>query len=367
MTVAVLLLLVTFFVAFANGANDNFKGVATLHGSGTASFGTSLLWANGTTLAGAVFAVAMGHGLAATFGGKGLVPDEIVRSAPFLVAVGTAAAGTVLLATRLGLPVSTTHALMGALAGAGVVAAPSSFQFAVLGSKFLLPLVASPFAAFAITLGVYPLLSSARARLGIGKTTCGCVGMEPVLPGIGGAVALSRSIPTVTVGAVDHCREKYEGQVVGVSAQAILDTMHFASAGAVGFARGLNDAPKIAALALAGSVLPFGHIVFLTAGAMLLGGILAAKRVGETMSHRITTMNDGQGFTANIVTASLVLLGSAASLPLSTTHVSCGALFGLGAVTKGARGKMIARILGSWIATLPVAAALGAASFALLR
>jgi PiT family inorganic phosphate transporter len=78
-------------------------------------------------------------------------------------------------------------------------------------------------------------------------------------------------------------------------------------------------------------------------------------------------MNDGQGFTANAVTASLVLLGSAASLPFSTTHVSCGALFGLGTATGGARRKMIVRIIASWVATLPLAAGLSALFFLLLK
>jgi PiT family inorganic phosphate transporter len=135
----------------------------------------------------------------------------------------------------------------------------------------------------------------------------------------------------------------------------------------VGFARGLNDAPKIAALALVGTAFSFSQIVVLVAGAMLLGGMLGARRVARTMSHRITTMNDGQGCTANLVTAALVMTGSAASLPLSTTHVSCGALFGLGAVTGGARRRMIVGIVSSWFGTLPLAAALAALCYLLVQ
>ncbi len=369
MTVAIFLLTVTLLVSYANGANDNFKGVATLYGSGTTSFRTALLWANVTTTAGALFAVVLGVGLAKAFGGKGLVPDDIVASSSFLLSVGIAAGGTVLLASRLGLPISTTHALLGALTGTGLVAAPHAFQFAVLGPKFLLPLIVSPLAAFGITWMLYPVLSYARKTFGIEKTTCACAGVESetAVCADGSLAFTSDAHPSLKIGKVNDCAEKYEGRVFGVSAQRVLDVLHFGSAGAVGFARGLNDAPKIAAIAFASAALPFQWVILLTGIGMLAGGALGARRVAETMSNRITTMNDGQGFTANLVTASLVFFGSAASLPMSTTHVSCGALFGLGAVTKGAKRGMILRILGSWIATLPIAALLGAGAYLILN
>ena len=78
------------------------------------------------------------------------------------------------------------------------------------------------------------------------------------------------------------------------------------------------------------------------------------------MAHKITAMNAGQGLSANLVTAGLVLSASPLGLPLSTTHVSCGALFGIGAVTRQARWKTIAGIFAAWLITLPLAAALGA-------
>ncbi len=78
------------------------------------------------------------------------------------------------------------------------------------------------------------------------------------------------------------------------------------------------------------------------------------------MSERITGMNHGQGFLANAVTASLVLAASCFGLPVSTTHVSCGTLFGLGAANGQARWGMIGRIFLSWLITVPVAALLAA-------
>ena len=84
------------------------------------------------------------------------------------------------------------------------------------------------------------------------------------------------------------------------------------------------------------------------------------------MSHRITTMNAGQGFTANLVTAITVIVASRLSLPVSTTHVSCGSLFGLGSVTGKAEWSGIGKIVLSWVVTLPTAAILAATAFHLL-
>jgi PiT family inorganic phosphate transporter len=79
------------------------------------------------------------------------------------------------------------------------------------------------------------------------------------------------------------------------------------------------------------------------------------------MAWRITGMNEGQAASANFVTAALVAVASPLGLPVSTTHVSCGALFGIGAVTGEARWRTIGGIFTAWVVTLPLAAALAAA------
>jgi PiT family inorganic phosphate transporter len=71
-------------------------------------------------------------------------------------------------------------------------------------------------------------------------------------------------------------------------------------------------------------------------------------------------MNPGQGLVANFVTAGLVIGASWLGLPVSTTHVSCGALFGIGAVTRQGHWGVIGRIVGAWVLTLRVAGLLGA-------
>ena len=67
-------------MAYANGANDNFKGVATLYGSGTASCRGAIVWATVTTVAGALTAAIISGKLVASFSGKGIVPDSFTHA-----------------------------------------------------------------------------------------------------------------------------------------------------------------------------------------------------------------------------------------------------------------------------------------------
>ena len=78
-------------------------------------------------------------------------------------------------------------------------------------------------------------------------------------------------------------------------------------------------------------------------------------------------MNDGQALTANLVTAFLVIVASRLGLPVSTTHVSVGAITGVGIINKSAQKEMISRILASWLITIPVAALLSSAVYLAAR
>ena len=172
---------------------------------------------------------------------------------------------------------------------------------------------------------------------------------------------------TVRAGTVADCVDRYRGSVWGVDAQKALDSVHFVSAGTVGFARGLNDAPKIAALLLAGQLFGTRGALLAIAAGMLLGGTLSARRVARTLSYKITEMNSGQGFVANLVTSVLVTGASWFGVPVSTTHVSCGALFGIGAANGKGHWGTVATIVGAWLVTLPMAALLGAGTVLLLE
>ena len=359
------LLAAVFFgiiLAYANGANDNFKGVATLFGSGTTDYRVALRWATAMTLIGSLVALALASELLHTFSGKGLVPESVVHARQFPLAVAFASALTVWLATRLGFPVSTTHAIIGALVGAGLVASPTEINFLKLGSDFFLPLVLSPFLALGGVMLLCPAFQWIRTRLGIQKQICVCVGTEVMARFPAGTTpsqaiaAAAMAVPSVRIAEESRCREQYAGTFVGVNAKTVLDAAHFASAGVVCFARAVNDTPKIAAILLAGQALSSNLVIAAVAVAMVFGGLISSRRVADTMALRVTAMNAGQGFTANLATSALVLLASKFGLAVSTTHVSCGALFGTGVVSGQARWKTIAGIIAAWIVTLPVAA-----------
>lgn len=370
----VILILAGAFLAFSNGANDNFKGVATLLGSKTTSYKVALLWATVTTASGSIAALFLAQKLMSNFSGKGLVPDKIAQLSSFSISVALAAALTVFLATRIGFPISTTHALTGALVGAGVLASPIGVNTEKLFSSFLLPLITSPFLAIAATMVVYPLFSYLKRKMAVERTSCLCIGKEILMvapqgheKGAASAMVKMDSFPQISVGTKVTCEERYVGEIWGVSAKTVLDIAHFLSSGLVSFARGLNDTPKIAAILLVGSSFSVVPSIGLVAIAMAIGGIIYSRKIAEKMSYEITEMNDGQGFSANFVTSLIVIGASQLGMPVSTTHVTCGSLFGIGVITKKAHWKAIAKIFLAWVITLPVAGLLGYLCFTVLR
>lgn len=246
-----LILSVVILLACANGANDNFKGVATLLGGGVTSYRNALLWGTLTTFTGAMTAALIAHGLLATFSGSGLVPPAVAASPRFGLSVVTGAALTVLLAARLGLPISTTHSLVGGLIGAGYLASASGVSIIGLWQGVFVPPLFSLIVALLLALAVYSSFRFVSKRLGIKRETCVCVGNKTVgvVPsGVASVRALATlELPAALVGKIPACRERYIGRVVGLEAGSTVDALHYMSAGAVSFARGLNDTPKIAA------------------------------------------------------------------------------------------------------------------------
>jgi inorganic phosphate transporter, PiT family len=313
----IFLALCSALVAYANGANANFKGVATLYGSGTATFRIAMIWAALATAAGALLSISLSSGILAIFSGKGLVPSTLVADPRLLGSVAVGAMITCGLATRLGFPVSTTHALTGGLLGAGLAADPTAVNVKQLGSAFLLPLFLGPVVALAMGWLLYRLLRP--------------LGLAP-----------DQRSP-------------------------LLDGFHYLSAGAVCFARGLNDLPKLAALLSGVTWLCGMQSMLLMTVSMTLGGLISARAVAETLAHKISGMDPGQGCTANLSTAVLVIAGSLWGLPLSTTHVSVGSMLGIGTATGRTHWRTAAPVLMAWVVTLPCAALLAAGALTLSR
>ncbi|MBU1222560.1 MAG: inorganic phosphate transporter family protein [Gammaproteobacteria bacterium] len=365
-----LVLLGALWLAWSNGANDNFKGVATLYGSGVLGYRSALWLAAIATLAGSLLSVWLANGLVQTFSGNGLLSSGAMTPA-MLAAAGIGAGATVLLATWFGMPTSTTHALTGALLGAAL-SAHGSVNWAVLGGKFVQPLLLSPLIAIASTMVLYYALHRLRVALGLGMDSCLCVGEKrEAVAGFFAPVAAVAAAPSLEVaqGRLASCSARYGGRFVGVDVDSAVNALHVLSAGSVCFARAVNDTPKIAALLLAGAVggaLDAESALVLVAAVMVLGGLIQARRVAETMSHGITALNHGQGLSANLVTAGLVLGASNFGLPVSTTHVATGSIFGIGAVNGKSDWRTIARILLTWAVTLPLGLVLGAGVFRVL-
>jgi PiT family inorganic phosphate transporter len=361
------------FLAWSNGANDNVKGVATLVGGGTLDRRRALWLGTAATLLGSISAVILSGRLLAAFSGKGIVPDALVGAPSFLFATGLGAALIVTLATWRGLPVSTTHALVGGLAGAGLAAAGGAgIAWAHLGLAFALPLLLSPLAAALLVMLLGPPLARLGERLSLRSDSCLCVGTAPIAFAVATAqtdAKLLGSGPSAggvlpqrvmaRFGDARSCPVHETASGVSVTLAGALTSMHVLSAVAVSFARGLNDTPKIAAILLTAGSLGPGFAMAAVGGGMAVGALLAAGRVGRTMSEDITCMSPGQGLLANLATSTLVLGASRFGLPVSTTHVSVGSLFGLGRMTGGLVRSTARRILLAWVFTLP--AAFGAA------
>lgn len=375
-----LLVFAVLFLSYWNGANDNFKGVATLYGSSTVDYRTAITIATLATFAGSIAALFLAQNLVNAFSGKGLVPDDSTLDIQFLISVATGASLTVLLATKIGLPVSTTHSLIGGLLGGGLASVGSQVNFTQLVSVFFLPLLFSPFLAAGLTLVVYGVLTEVRRRSGIRKELCLCIGQKrqmlaTLLPSAGFAEVQSHSQShshsslmnlNVTIAEPVYCQELYTGSFAGISIQKLLDMAHMGSAAMVSFARGLNDTPKIAGLLVASVILDIDLGLVAIAIAMAIGGLINARKVAETISHKITRQTHGQGFVANLVTGMLVILASRFGLPVSTTHVSVGALFGISLVSGKRNTRVICDILLAWLATLPIAIMLSAGTYWLL-
>jgi PiT family inorganic phosphate transporter len=273
------------FLAYANGANDKFKGVASLFGSRTTGYRTAIWWATATTFTGSIASMVLAQSLLTKFSGRGILPDQIVGSESFLVAVALGAGLTVIVATLMRFPVSTTHALTGGIVGAGLVAVGTGVSVQSLGGGFQLPLAFSPILALVLAAAFYLVLRFFRVQLGMTKEWCVCVGEKPQvvpIPQPAPVMAVQGTVPstlTVSAGNLRDCAERYAGAFLGIRSQTIMDATHFLSAGIVSFARGLKDTPKIAAMLLVVRALDIRWGIVAIAVAIAIGGLLSAARV----------------------------------------------------------------------------------------
>ena len=360
----VALVALAFLLAYANGSNDISRGIATLVGSGVTNFNRAVLWGTLWTVAGALAAAAASQGLVATFSGKGFLVGPIEGPA-FLASVAIGAMAWVLFAARVGLPVSTTHSIVGGLAGTAIAAQGwAGLHWGFVAKKVAVPLALSPLLALALIFALFPLLKPLLAKV---DRYCLCL-ERSVAVSSGGVVALRGAIlETAIVEREEECA--FSPAVAG--RLNLVDGLHWFSAGLTSFARGLNDTPKIVALAVAASS-AFGlsgcSFYAGVALAMGLGGLIGGFRVTETLACRVTPMRPTEGFSANLVTSVLVGLASLKAFPVSTTHVSSGAIIGIGLRrdSRTVRWGTVRDMAVAWLVTLPVAALVAAGAYAVL-
>ncbi|WP_455245023.1 anion permease [Petrachloros mirabilis] len=374
MELSFLLFLLVFILAYANGTNDVSKSIATLVGSGVTHYRAAIIWGTMWTVAGAAAAAMISGEMVRTFS-QGLLQTEAGIDPSFAVAVLLGAMGWVFYASRTGLPVSTTHALTGAIIGTGLVGVSGEVVvWPAIGHKIVLPLMASPFLAFALSLLLHPVMRVTAARW---EGSCLCL-----MPGPRALVSIDAQGETRTlfqttsfgspvVAVPSQCdRAGIQGWIVG------LDTVHWISSGLTSFARGANDAPKIVAMVLLGMVTAtwpstsskwaaFGGVAL----AMGLGSYIGGRRVTEVLAEKVTRMDHTEGLSANLATSTLVLTSGWLGLPVSTTHVSSSAIIGIG-LRKGPRAlewTTIRDMVLAWIVTLPVSALLSISTYLFLE
>jgi inorganic phosphate transporter, PiT family len=373
MELPVLIFILVLSLAYANGTNDVSKAIATLVGSGVTSYRAAIAWGTVWTLIGAGASALVARAMVHTFSSGLVQPGTYIQPTVTLaVLIGTMA--WVLCGSWTGLPVSTTHALTGAIVGTGLVAfGEEGLIWSAIGRKIALPLLLSPFLALAVSLIVHPAVRLLASRW---EGACLCVMPASralvAIDADGGTRTLfqTSSLGEPVIAVPSQCdRAGLRGLVVG------LDTIHWISSGLASFARGTNDAPKIVAMLLLGSATaawPSTSSQLATyagvALAMGLGSYIGGRRVTEMLAQKVTKMNHAEGLSANLTTSSLVLVSGTLGLPVSTTHISSSAIIGIGLLKglKAVRWTTVRDMVLAWIVTLPGSALLSCMTYLLL-
>lgn len=366
---ALILAALGFGLAYANGANDVSKGIATLVGTGLTDYRRAIFWGAAWTamggLVGGVFATAM----MTTFGNGLLVPGT-TQTLGAGIATLVGAALWILIATRTGLPVSTTHAIVGSLVGVAALAyGVHGVHWSAIGGKVVVPLLLSPALALAIVVLFLKARGRSDGRAAAPVRDCVCmevVAESSVLAGPSSMAFTRDGAPALRL--VTDTRQRCAADRPE-AARVTLGHLHWFTAGATSFARGMNDAPKIVALVLGASAIhgaaPVQHSLLfgLVTFGMVTGSLAGGRRVTRVLAEKVTPMDHHEGFLANLVTATLVTAGATLGLPMSTTHVSSGGIIGAGVRRSSLNVRTLRDMLLAWAVTLPASAALGIGAF----
>ncbi|WP_406009720.1 inorganic phosphate transporter [Streptomyces sp. NBC_00637] len=303
---------------FTNGFHDTANAMATTISTGALKPKVAVAMSAALNLVGAFLSVEVANTIS-----KGLVDETGIRPEVIFAALVGAILWN-LLTWLVGLPSSSSHALMGGLIGATIASAGmGAVHGDALVTKVLIPAIAAPIVA-----GVAAMLAT-RLSYTLGK--------------------------------------KADGKAAAKGYRA----GQIASAGLVSLAHGTNDAQKTMgiitlALVAGGAVAPDSDPptwVILSAGmAIALGTYLGGWRIIRTMGKGLTDLQPQQGFAAQTSAATVILASSHLGFSLSTTHSVSGSVMGAGLGRKGGvvRWSTATRMFVAWGLTLPAAALVGA-------
>src|ERR687886_108394 len=320
-----LLLVLTIAVAllfdFTNGFHDTANAIGTAVGTRAMSPRAAVAFSAFLNLIGAVVTTQLLHAEVANTVGSLVAPTGGVALS-MLVAVLFGAITWNLITWRAGLPSSSSHALIGALIGMGlVVYGPGAIQWAEFYPVFI-ALLTSPIAGLVIAYIVAVVLLN----------------------------LFRRARPSQANGAFRK--------------------LQLFSSGFVAFSHGANDAQKTMAI-ITLALFSSGHlaefavptwVALAAALAISLGTWAGGWRIIRTISSRIIRMEPVDGFAAQTVGAVVIQVATSWGLPVSTTHVISGSVMGAGATRRlsAVRWGVARRILWAWVFTIPASAALAA-------
>ncbi len=384
------------YMAWAIGANDVANAMGTSVGSGALTVWGAILVAGIFEFCGAFFA----GGHVTDTVRKGMLDLSMIDRDQLIYGMlaSLAAAGTLLVgATRFGLPVSTTHSIVGAIVGFGAVAiGPDAVKWDKI-THIVLSWLTSPLLSGVIAFFIFQITRSrvldrpdpvAQIRkLGpvffffvffiIGLVTL-FKGLKPLNLDLNLGEALIGSIVLGFIGMglgiflirrVNLGPEDPKNRFSRV--ERIFVVLQILTACAIAFAHGSNDVANsigpLAAVAHAVQGMDLGSKAPVEPWMLAIGGVgiivglgTWGYRVMETVGKRITELTPSRGFAAQLSAATTIVLASRMGIPISTTHTLVGAVLGVGL----ARGigaldlRVVGKIIASWVATLPIAAAL---------
>jgi PiT family inorganic phosphate transporter len=412
--ILIVAIVAALYMAWNIGANDVANAMGTSVGSGAVTLRQAVLIAAIFEFSGAFI---FGSHVTETVRKGMLDPLAFSTSGPFgtegpvVLALGMtaallAAAIWLQLSTKLGLPVSTTHSIVGAVIGFGVLAVGMQGVrwgqiTEIVASWFVSPLMGG-ILAFSIFLGIRALILrnpdpvAATARIApylvmaVG-TILALTFTQKVLhnmmrdphPTFVALFALAfGGVAALIARAVIKIPEAHLGADPYPYVERVFGGLQVVTAAFVAFAHGANDVanavgPLAAVVGIAKTGftdvpngVPLARWILAVGGVgIVIGLAMWGYKVIATVGRHITEITPSRGFSAEFATACTVLLASRLGLPVSTTHILVGAVVGVGvAHGLGALNlRTIARIAGSWIATLPAAAAISAGLFMVLR